>query len=51
MANIQVDSPNVNYGDRYIEADYDYSTSRVESNAGKYKVCSPVAILHATEHA
>lgn len=39
MANIEVDSPNVTYGDRYIEADYDYCTTRVEQTAGgRYKV-------------
>lgn len=39
MAKFQVDSPNVTYGDRYIEADYDYCTTRVEpATDGKYKV-------------
>ncbi|EFX77117.1 hypothetical protein DAPPUDRAFT_198542 [Daphnia pulex] len=39
MAKFQVDSPNVTYGDRYIEADYDYCTSRVEpASDGRYKV-------------
>lgn len=40
MASIQVDSPNVTYADRYIEADYDYCTTSVESTGGKYKVRS-----------
>ena len=40
MANIEVDSPNVTYGDRYIEADYEYCTTRVEPMAGgRFKVC------------
>lgn len=39
MANIEVDSPNVTYGDRYIEAEYDYCTTRVEQTAGgRFKV-------------
>lgn len=39
MARIEVDSPNVTYSDRYIEADYDYCTTRVEpSVGGRYKV-------------
>lgn len=38
MANVQVDSPNVTYTDRYIEADYDYCTTRVDTAGGKYKV-------------
>ena len=47
MANFQVDSPNVTYGDRYIEADYDYCTSRVEpASGGRYKVtCKLIAIF------
>lgn len=41
MAKFEVDSPNVTYGDRYIEADYDYCTSRVEPTTdGRYKVQS-----------
>ena len=35
---ITVNSPNVVYGDRYIEADYDYCTTSVERVDGKYKV-------------
>lgn len=48
MAKFQVDSPNVTYGDRYIEADYDYCTSRVEpASDGRYKVtCKLIAIFH-----
>lgn len=39
MAKFEVDSPNVTYGDRYIEADYDYCTTQVQPSAdGKYKV-------------
>ena len=42
---ISVDSPNLTYGDRYIEADYDYCTTRVEHVDGKYKVPAPVTGL------
>lgn len=39
MVKFQVNSPSVTYGERYIEADYDYCTSRVEQTAdGTYKV-------------
>merc|ERR1711911_354064 len=38
MANIEVESPNISYGDRYIEADYDYCTTHVEPVNGKLKV-------------
>lgn len=55
MAKFQVDSPNVTYGDRYIEADYDYCTARVESATdGRYKVTRVAIFHHATrtsEHA
>lgn len=47
MAKIEVDSPNVTYGDRYIEADYDYCTTRVESSPdGRYKVKMDRHFIH-----
>ena len=49
MANIiQVESPNVTYGDTFIESQYDYCTTNVETTAtGRYKVLSSAAILLA----
>jgi len=46
MANIEVESPNISYGDRYIEADYDYCTTHVEPVNGKLKVKANTTRLH-----
>lgn len=35
---VVVDSPNVRYGDGFLEADYDYLTTRVEKRGAKLVV-------------
>lgn len=42
MANIiEVESPNVTYGENFIESQYDYCTTNVETTATGYKVLLP----------
>jgi len=46
MANIiEVESPNVTYGENFIESQYDYCTTNVETTATGYKVLPPMAAI------